>query len=140
MREHHHIIRHSLNCTWVVRIYGNTIIKCFADTKFGGKKRALNAAIAWRDKTLVEINYKGNFSSGFVSSTKILGVQHRFQNLYSKCRGKRFGPYLAESIIALWWNPKTKKRHVKSFSVRKYGKERAVELATAAYAKMKKAK
>ena len=138
MAHHHHVCRIDSDAKryhcWRVQVRCNNhiVIQSFSDGRYGGKRKALQAALVWRDARLSEIEYerkqrwlrnctalRRNNSSG------IVGV----------------GRYISRNIVgdmvverAYWhatWQDKDGQRHCRKFSVNKLGEERAKALACA---------
>lgn len=114
---------------WWVRVMRNneTFSRFFNDNKYGGKDKALEKAMKYRDKILEE--KQGLVGSGYYSSKSqrnksgIVGV-HKTKNKTIK-KGK---PYTYDFWVAHWVDPNGKKVS-RMFSISKYGEAEALRLA-----------
>lgn len=114
---------------WLVRITrkGKLHSQYFADQYYGGKRKALNEAMSYRDELEAKLK---SFSA------KQLSKKVRANNT-SGTPGVR----LVEETDSRWeseptyqyyvaqWSPEVGVRKTKRFSVKKYGKKKALELA-----------
>ncbi len=115
---------------WQVRMMrnGERFHPYFSDSKFGGAKKALAEAVRVRDR--IEREYPARPPGGRVdtllpsNTTGIPGVQIR--RAAGPARGK--GKPGEERAVAQWC-PRPGEVKVRSFSFRKYGRDRALQLA-----------
>lgn len=114
---------------WFVRGYKNnkTYSKLFSDKKYGGKRKALIAAREFRTELVLELEKiraakrpRRIVTTDSRNKTGVLGV----------CRLEKQGAsgqiYASYSVT---WRPKPGIQKCTSFSVRKYGEKKALELA-----------
>ncbi len=116
---------------WFVRGYrnGRTWSRLFSDRKCGGREEALAAARAFRDRLHAELQAqpKAPRARRIVqrdarNTTGVLGV----------CRTVKKGPGGARyECYSVSWRPEPGKQKCTSYSIRKYGEERAFQLAVA---------
>lgn len=121
---------------WFVRFYKNgKIHSAFAsDSKYGGKDKALEQAKRLKrdlqerisngeqEKNVEsEVKYRRKPKSSSINKSGMVGVSLVFQRSRT---GKRY-PYYQVS-----WNPEPGRMKVKSWSINKYGWDRAWELAS----------
>lgn len=97
----------------------------FSDSKWGSLKKALKAAMAYRDEVLplydlIPFSYRGNLSNAR-NNTGHIGVSREKNEAYT-------------AYTAQWTNPDGTHGH-KYFSIAKYGEEEAFRLAKEARAK-----
>lgn len=116
---------------WFLRMYrdGDTYSKFFSDSRYQGKEEALQAAIDY--KCRFEAKYPAHTSpltKGFRdkpqknNSTGVVGVSETF--IRSRGRGQRKIPCFAVS-----WRPKPNLARTKKFSIEKYGRDEAFQMA-----------
>jgi len=114
---------------WFVRGYrnGKTHSKLFSDRKCGGKEAAYEMAKAYREELQVRLGdvpkdprKRRVVSSDSRNKTGELGVS------LIRRKGPNGQKYEAYSVS---WRPEPGKQKCTSFSVKKYGKERAFEMA-----------
>ncbi|MFH7326603.1 AP2/ERF family transcription factor [Desulfurivibrio sp. C05AmB] len=103
---------------WYVRVkfMGKTHTKFFSDGKHGGRYSGLLKALAWRDHTeisLGKIRSDRHIVTVSNTSTGVVGVRHN----------EKLNRYEVS------WVTQEGKQGNTSFSIRKYGKEKAFELA-----------
>jgi hypothetical protein len=136
LNKHRYISRiDSINThCWYVRVDQKkpSISKTFSDGRFGGKRKSLSAALAYRDAI---VSKRKKYLYGWYdhksdkrSTTGIVGVSVRS---YRKITGYRMREYRAVCIDA-----KTGRNMVRSFSTKKYGEVGAKRLAIAARLRM----
>ena len=123
---------------WFVRGYrnGKTYAKLFSDRKFGGYDRSLEKAREFRDKLHQKLaDMKKTQRKRRVAfrdsrnKTGVLGV----------CRTTKKGPAGAmNEVYSVTWRPQAGVQKCTSFSIRKYGEEKAFKLAVAYRKKMMK--
>lgn len=118
---------------WEVRIRrrGRRIEKTFSDSPCGGKKRALDAAIKFRDKTLKQMKpYSKAELLRIPNSTNSSGIRGvRLKENFIRKNGKIYR-YVAWEAM---WCPNGDGRPKKlAFSVARHGNEEALRLAIAA--------
>lgn len=114
---------------WFVRGYKNkkTYAKLFSDKKYGGKRKGLIAAKAFKTELVLELaklrtpkKPRRIVTTDCRNKTGVLGV----------CRMEKQGVsgeiYASYSVT---WRPKPGVQKCTSFSVRKYGEKKALELA-----------
>ncbi len=117
---------------WEVRIQrrGKRVEKFFADNGFGGRNKALAAAKKFRDEKLAGM--KGYTTAELAkrpskrNSSGVVGVRRHTQ---VDVRGEWQYEY------AFWvaqWTGEDGKRHTRSFSVNRYGEDKALKMATKA--------
>lgn len=124
---------------WFVRAYrnGKTYSKLFSDRKWGGKSEALKEARLYRDQLLVKLRSipRETKSRRLVyqdarNSTGVIGV----------CRTtKRNKNGSVTECYSVSWRPEPGIQKCTSFSIRKYGEQKAFQLAVAHRKKMMKA-
>ncbi len=123
---------------WFVRGYknGKTHSRLFSDKKHGGKEQAFEAATAYRDELFEKLQsipqkprarrlvYRDSRNT-----TGVLGV----------CRTAKKNPNgTVTECYSVSWRPEPGVQKCTSFSIRKYGEERAFDLAVAHRKKMMK--
>lgn len=108
---------------WYVRAgYGfkEATNKTFSDSLYGGKGKALIAAMKWRDKEIKKLK------------PKIIAWQEKqnrhFGKGYHVAVDNRFDPP-KESWRATYWSKKLGRQLTKTFSINRYGNARAKKLA-----------
>ena len=122
----------NLNCGWEVRIMrrGKKVEKFFSDNGYGGKTQALRAAKEYRDKleatmkpyTVAERAKKPSKRN----SSGVVGVRKSYR------KDIRDGyEYTYYCWVAQWTDGKGRRR-TKSFSIDKFGDEKAFQKAVAA--------
>ena len=121
---------------WFVRGYknGKTHSKLFSDRKYGGKRKAQNLARQYRDELherLAQIPTKPRVRRIVYrdsrNTTGVLGV----------CRtAKRSTNGKVNECYSVSWRPAEGVQKATSFSIRKYGEEKAFKLAVAHRRKM----
>jgi hypothetical protein len=114
---------------WFVRGYrnGQTYSRLFSDGKCGGREEAFEEAVQYRDKlrkALDDLPAKPRarrlVRRDSRNSTGVLGV----------CRTSKKGANGTQhDCYSVSWRPEPGKQKCTSFSIRKYGEERAFELA-----------
>lgn len=116
---------------WFVRGYrnGKTYSKLFSDRKSGGRDKAREAAISHRDELHEELKQipqkpraRRMVYRDSRNTTGVLGVS-RTRKTDAKGR--------VTECFSVSWRPEPGKQKCTSFSIRKYGEERAFELAVA---------
>ena len=114
---------------WYVRVYRNkrTYSKFFSDTKFGGKDKALEMALFEKeelDKMINKIPKKPTkrrvVTKDKRNTTGVLGVSRTSKKASN---GKSYDCYTVS------WRPEPKVQKSTSFSIKKYGEEKALEMA-----------
>jgi hypothetical protein len=114
---------------WYVRVYRNqkTYSKFFSDSKFGGKELSFKKAITQREKLnkMIDKIPKKPTKRRVVNNDKrnktgVLGVSRTSKKASN---GKYYECYTVS------WRPKPKIQQSTSFSIKKYGEEKALELA-----------
>jgi hypothetical protein len=114
---------------WYVRVYRNkkTYSKFFSDTKFGGKDKALETAIFQKEelsRMISEIPKKPTkrrvVTKDKRNITGVLGVSRTSKKASN---GKSYDCYTVS------WRPEPKVQKSTSFSIKKYGEEKALEMA-----------
>lgn len=114
---------------WYVRVYRNkrTYSKFFSDTKFGGKEKALEMALFEKeelDKMINKIPKKPTkrrvVTKDKRNTTGVLGVSRTSKKASN---GKSYDCYTVS------WRPEPKVQKSTSFSIKKYGEEKALEMA-----------
>lgn len=114
---------------WYVRVYRNkkTYSKFISDSKFGGKEKALEMAILEKgelSKMINEIPKKPTKSRVVTkdrrNTTGVLGVSRTSKKASN---GKSYECYTVS------WRPQPKVQKSTSFSIKKYGEEKALALA-----------
>jgi hypothetical protein len=116
---------------WFVRGYrnGKTYSRLFSDRKCGGKGKALAKARAYRDELVAELEKIPQKPRGrrlvyrdSRNSSGVLGV----------CRTAKKGPNgTVNECYSVSWRPEPGVQKCTSFSIRKYGEEKAFQLAVA---------
>lgn len=114
---------------WYVRVYRNkkTYSKFFSDTKFGGKAKALEVAISHKaemsnmiQKIPKQPTKRRVVTKDKRNTTGVLGVSRTSKKASN---GKYYECYTVS------WRPKPKVQKSTSFSIKKYGEEKALEMA-----------
>jgi len=114
---------------WYVRVYRNkrTYSKFFSDTKFGGKDKALEMALFEKEelsKMISKIPKKPTkrrvVTKDKRNTTGVLGVSRTSKKASN---GKSYDCYTVS------WRPEPKVQKSTSFSIKKYGEEKALEMA-----------
>lgn len=114
---------------WYVRVYRNkkTYSKFFSDSKFGGKDKALEMAILQKvelSKMIIKIPKKPTkrrvVTRDKRNTTGVLGVSRTAKKASN---GKSYECYTVS------WRPKPNVQKSTSFSIKKYGEEKALEMA-----------
>jgi hypothetical protein len=114
---------------WYVRVYRNkkTYSKFFSDTKFGGKDKALETAIFQKEELSRMISKipKKPTKRRVVTKDKrnITGVLGVSRTSKKASNGKSYDCYTVS------WRPEPKVQKSTSFSIKKYGEEKALEMA-----------
>jgi len=101
--------------------------RLFSDRKCGGQKEAFEQAVAYREKLVVEVDdmpekaprhrlIRDNKSE----SPGVVGITRKYRR---NSRGMRYDEYIVS------WNPEPGERCGRSYSIEKYGEDRAFELA-----------
>lgn len=121
---------------WFVRGYknGKTYSKLFSDLKCGGKRKALNSAREYRDELYNELADIPQKPRGrrivyrdSRNTTGVLGV----------CRTSKKSPNGAvNECYSVSWRPEPGIQKCTSYSIRKYGEKKALQLAIAHRRKM----
>jgi len=121
---------------WFVRGYknGKTYSKLFSDKRWGGKNKALEAARAYRDELLQDLDKIPQKPRGrrivyrdSRNTTGVLGV----------CRtAKKSSKGTVNECFSVSWRPEPGVQKCTSFSIRKYGERKAFQLAVAHRRKM----
>lgn len=133
--RHHHVYRIDRDASrthcWRVQIQcsGHIVLHSFSDGLYGGKRKALQAALVWRDAMLDQVQHeraqrwlymctvlRKNNSSG------IVGVGRYISRESGEERASWHG----------YWQGDDGKRHSRKFAVDKYGEKHAKALAIAA--------
>jgi hypothetical protein len=116
---------------WLVQVQrqGEISIKMFSDRLYGGKQKALKAAIEFRDNTLATIsNYKYHYQRRSIlrrnNTSGIPGVGH-YENI-SNPKTKNVAIFWAA-----FWDDEFGVRRQRKFSVLRYGERKAKKLAIA---------
>ena len=143
MTRHHHILRVDYDKNkrndhyWRAQVScnGQMTIRCFSDSVQGGKRKALQAAIAWRDALLEQI--KDERAAQFIQLRTVLrrdnssGIVGVARYIAREVKGDRV---LSSVSWHAFWADKDGKRQCRKFSVKKYGEKRAKALASIARA------
>jgi AP2 domain len=131
---HHHILRVDNDATrtrcWKVKIrrHNRTIYKYFTDGRYGGKRKALLAAKAYRDNLLNAISgpeyaiWKRNIKRPD-NTSGLAGVGR-----YIKRERTRDGTWECP-VWEAFWHDADGKRHGRRFSVLRFGEDQAKRLA-----------
>ena len=116
---------------WFVRGYrnGRTYSRLFSDVKCGGRRKALEAARAFRDELHSKLDAipSGPRARRIVTrdarnSTGVLGV----------CRTSKKAPNgTVNEVYSVSWRPSPGVQKCTSFSIRKYGEKKAFQMAVA---------
>ncbi len=121
---------------WFVRGYrnGQTYSRLFSDGKFGGSEGAFAEALLYRDKLA---NHLENVPKRPRSRRLVLRDARNTTGVLGVCRTRKKGPDgKPNDCYSVSWRPEPGKQKCTSFSVRKYGEEKAFELAVAHRRKM----
>ena len=114
---------------WYVRVYRNkkTYSKFFSDTKYGGKDKALEMALFEKEelsKMISKIPKKPTkrrvVTKDKRNTTGVLGVSRTTKKASN---GRSYDCYTVS------WRPEPKVQKSTSFSIKKYGEEKALEMA-----------
>lgn len=109
---------------WAVQITrrGRLVVRYFADRQYGSRDEALASAVAFRDRLLQKLPPLVFAGLRPRSTTGVVGVRvqvdHRPQGVY-------------RSYVASWWDA-SDKRVTRTFAFKKFGKQRAFDLAVRA--------
>ena len=116
---------------WLVQVQrqGGIFIKMFSDRLYGGKQKALNAAIEFRDNTLTAVsNYKYHYQRRSIlrrnNTSGIPGVGH-YENISNPN---------TKNVAIFWaafWDDEFGVRRQRKFAVSRYGERKAKKLAIA---------
>lgn len=113
-----------------IRCRGHAITRHFSDSVYGGKRKALKAAVAFRDATLKQFRDAGYAvwlrRKRSPNTSGIAGVA-RYVNRSQTPDSSAEYPYWQA-----FWRDLDSKRHTRTFSVLKYGERKARQLAIAA--------
>jgi len=116
---------------WFVRGYrnGKTYAQLFSDRKLGGKDKALERARKYRDK----LHQKLADMKRLVRKRRVAFRDRRNKSgVLGVCRTTKKGVSgILNEVWSVTWRPKSKVQKCTSFSIRKYGEERAFKLAVA---------
>lgn len=138
-KAHHHHVRRVDNeakrtYCWIVQVQcqGHIVIQYFSDGPYGGKDKALQAALTWRDAMLDQVQYERHqrwlrncTALRRNNSSKTVGVGRYIS--YDLVRGE-----VARRVSwQAFWQGADGKRHSRKFSVNKYGEKQAKALACA---------
>jgi len=116
---------------WFARVYLKSKVfsnRYFNDKKFGGKQKALQAAKEYREMTIKErnvqhpeaVNARRRVTSDSRNKTGIIGI--------SRTKIKSKSGAISE-FFQVTWRPRKNVVRTKSFSVKKYGEEGALNMA-----------
>lgn len=114
---------------WYVRVYRNkkTYSKFISDSKFGGKEKALEMALFQKEELIKHIKKipkkptkRRVVTKDRRNTTGVLGVSRTSKKASN---GKSYECYTVS------WRPKPKVQKSTSFSIKKYGEEKALEMA-----------
>lgn len=123
---------------WWVRFQALKLQKSFTDKAYGSKRKALLAAITFRDKALSRypsVRYKRHlYERNTRNKTGVVGISYRG---YWKPKDNG-GRYWNENYHARWTDPESRKQCHRSFSIKKYGKRGAKQLAIQLRLKMER--
>lgn len=110
-----------------IRSRNNAVTRHFSDSVYGGKRKALNAAIAFRDEMLTKFRdteysewlrrKRSNNTSGIAGVARYVNVSQ------SENHASEY-PYWQA-----FWRDHEGKRHTRTFSVLRYGERKARQLA-----------
>ena len=110
---------------YAVRLQREGVHKTFTDRLYGGKRKALQAAKAYRDELIVALDNEGRMTyrrndikMRESNNSGVTGVRHQY-------RERDYGA--DEAYIASWCD--TERQKHKSFSVKKYGSYGAFQKA-----------
>lgn len=119
---------------WQVKIKLPGIHKSFSDWKYGGKRKALLAAMAFRDEQLSKIKHSEHYGRR-PTETGVLGVTyHIYRHTYKLKHShvvKNYYPEFYRAAWTIWKRNRKPKVLTKNFSVKKYGRQNALALAIA---------
>ena len=110
---------------WFVRVVhdGVTHAKLFSDGKYGGREKALAAAVRWRNKTEREIG-KPRTERTVIARKPGTGVRRTMKD--------------GRPVYQVTWSPRPNKINRTTFSVALYGERGARDLAHALRAEMER--
>jgi len=115
---------------WLVRVayQGKMHQKFFSDLAEGGKRKALKAAIAWRNRTEKKLGKpRTERKVAMPSSRNTSGVVGIRETTKAMTRdGRKMGP-----VYEVWWFPKPGVIRKTSVSIYKYGQQEAFRRAQA---------
>jgi hypothetical protein len=122
--------------TWVVRIHCQAASKSFAFAKYGGKRKALKAAIAWRNRA-----YQQHFGRPIKAPKRLYTKRTQIDLNVNNSSGyngvavsyDRRTPGVVRKYYTATWLEESGQKN-KHFSVSVHGERRALELARAARA------
>lgn len=121
---------------WFVRGYrnGQTYSRLFSDGKFGGSEGAFAEALAYRDKLA---NHLQKVPKRPRARRLVLRDSRNATGVLGVCRTSKRGPDGSiHDCYSVSWRPEPGKQKCTSFSIRKYGEQKAFELAVAHRLKM----
>ncbi|MEW6406267.1 MAG: AP2 domain-containing protein [Chloroflexota bacterium] len=121
------------NKGWYVRIKykGVEHRKYFGDTVWGGYDEAFEAAIEWRDAKEQELGKPRTDRMVFSNPRNEVGVTGVYRAIRWTGATDREGNPLPNysPVYAVTWSPEPGRRKATSFSIPKYGEEKAREMA-----------
>jgi hypothetical protein len=115
---------------WLVRVayHGEMLQKFFSDLAEGGRRVALKAAIAWRNKTERKIGKPRTERKIATPTTRnrsgVVGIRRTTKAMTRD--GRKKGP-----VYEVWWYPKPGVLRKTSFSITKFGEQEAFRRAYA---------
>ncbi|MBL8152173.1 MAG: AP2 domain-containing protein [Blastocatellia bacterium] len=116
---------------WYVRVFfkGEKRVKLFSDSVHGGREKALEKAIRFRNKAEKELG-KPRTDRIVITATKrskttgIVGLRRRREKAATKSGELRY-----REMYEVWWCPEPNKVAKRSVSINKYGEEEAFRRA-----------
>src|SRR5438552_1728890 len=113
---------------WIVKLQRRKRVafKHFSDSRYGGKKKALAAALRYRDAVLKEMQ---NSSYGLWirnikrkdNTSGMIGIARYVRRNRSRSNPKKF---FRQVVWQAFWMDADGKRHSKKFAVKKYGERK----------------
>ena len=114
---------------WFVRIYrnGETISKLFSDNRYDGADAALKAALNYKERLAAKYPppLTGSFRTRPQKNNNTTGVAGVSETFMRSRSGEKI------PCFTVSWRPRPNVSRTKKFSIIKYGRERAFEMAIA---------
>ncbi|NTW49676.1 MAG: hypothetical protein HGB19_08130 [Chlorobiales bacterium] len=117
---------------WFVRVYRDEAIysKLFSDRRHGGKRKALEAAMAYRDELETLLNKTGNSPRQNTRMPVVVRNKRNKTGVIGVClRTRQLGDGKISQCYSVTWAPEPGIQRCTSFSVAKWGKKEAFRKA-----------